>query len=61
MLRRDALEELTPSLSSLGYQVLLDLIATARGRLRIVELAGGYRAQRRRSAPSSSSRSSCSR
>jgi dolichol-phosphate mannosyltransferase len=40
MMRRDALEGLTPSLSSLGYQVLLDLIATARGRLRIVELAG---------------------
>jgi dolichol-phosphate mannosyltransferase len=39
MMRRDRLEELTPSLSSLGYQVLLDLIATARGRLRIVELA----------------------
>ena len=39
MMRRDALEALTPALSSLGYQVLLDLIATARGRLRIVELA----------------------
>jgi dolichol-phosphate mannosyltransferase len=44
MLRRDALEDLTPSLSSLGYQVLLDLVATARGRLRVVEVAGGYRA-----------------
>ena len=40
MMRRAALEGLTPSLSSLGYQVLLDLIATARGRLRVVELAG---------------------
>ena len=39
MMRRDRLEELTPALSSLGYQVLLDLIATARGRLRIIELA----------------------
>jgi dolichol-phosphate mannosyltransferase len=39
MLRRDVLEELTPSLSSLGYQVLLDLVATARGRLRIAEIA----------------------
>src|SRR6185503_13966810 len=39
LMRRDSLEELTPSLSSLGYQVLLDLIATARGRLRIAELA----------------------
>jgi dolichol-phosphate mannosyltransferase len=40
MIRRDALETLTPSLSALGHQVLLDLIATARGRLRIVEIAG---------------------
>jgi len=40
MMRRDALETLTPSLSPLGHQVLLDLIATARGRLRIVEIAG---------------------
>jgi dolichol-phosphate mannosyltransferase len=39
MMRRAALETLTPRLSSLGYQVLLDLIATARGRLSIVELA----------------------
>ena len=49
MMRRDALEALTPSLSSLGYQVLLDLIATARGRLRIVELAGRSHAWRQRS------------
>ncbi|MBV8836627.1 MAG: GtrA family protein [Alphaproteobacteria bacterium] len=40
MIRRDALEKLTPSLSSVSHQVLLDLIATARGRLRIVEIAG---------------------
>ena len=51
--------KLTPRLSSLGYQVLLDLIATARGRLRIVELAG--RSHDRRAARNSSSRSSCSR
>lgn len=38
MMRRDALVPLTPSLSSLGYQVLLDLIATAHGALRIVEI-----------------------
>ena len=49
MMRRDALEDLTPSLSSLGYQVLLDLVATARGRLRIAEIADGasHRAQDR--------------
>jgi len=40
MIRRDALEKLTPSLSSVSHQVLLDLIATARGRLRIVEIEG---------------------
>lgn len=40
MIRHDALETLTPSLSALGHQVLLDLIATARGRLRILEIAG---------------------
>jgi dolichol-phosphate mannosyltransferase len=45
MMRRDALEALTPSLSALGHQVLLDLIATARGRLRIAEIAGGSDAQ----------------
>ena len=38
MIRRAALAELTPSLSSLGYQILPDLIATAHGRLRIAEL-----------------------
>jgi dolichol-phosphate mannosyltransferase len=38
MLSRSALERLTPSLSSLSHQVLLDLIATARGKLRIVEI-----------------------
>jgi len=38
MIRREALAGLTPSLSSLGYQILLDLIATAHGRLRIAEL-----------------------
>jgi dolichol-phosphate mannosyltransferase len=38
MVRRAVLEKLTPTLSSLGHQVLLDLIATARGRLRIMEI-----------------------
>ena len=38
MIRREALERLTPTLSSLGHQVLLDLVATARGRLHIVEI-----------------------
>ena len=58
MMRRAALETLTPSLSSLGYQVLLDLIATARGRLRIVELADAAGRQRPGNGRNSSSRSS---
>jgi dolichol-phosphate mannosyltransferase len=41
IMRREALESLAPSLSSLGSQVLLDLIATARGRLRVVEIVSG--------------------
>jgi dolichol-phosphate mannosyltransferase len=41
MMRREALESLAPSLSSLGSQVLLDLIATARGRLRVTEIVSG--------------------
>jgi dolichol-phosphate mannosyltransferase len=47
VMRREALERLAPSLSSLGYQVLLDLIATARGDLRIVEVEGGASANPR--------------
>lgn len=39
MIRRDALEALTPTLSSQGYHVLLDLVVTARGRLRTAEIA----------------------
>lgn len=50
MMRRTSLEQLTPLLSSLGRQVLLDLVATAHGRLRVVELASaGADAGRRQS------------
>lgn len=38
MMRRDRFEELAPRLSSQGFKILLDIIATARGSLRIVEL-----------------------
>jgi dolichol-phosphate mannosyltransferase len=47
MIRRDALEKLAPSLSPLGHQVLLDLVATARGRLRIAELPAAEDGARR--------------
>lgn len=36
--RRDCFEELAPRLSTQGFKILLDLIATARGRLRTVEV-----------------------
>jgi dolichol-phosphate mannosyltransferase len=38
MIRRDAFEALAPALSSQGFKILLDVLATARGRLRMIEL-----------------------
>ena len=38
MIRRDRFEKLAPSLSVQGFKILLDLIATARGGLRIIEV-----------------------
>ena len=38
MIRRDAFEPLAPRISSQGFKILLDLLATGRGGLRIVEL-----------------------
>src|SRR5947199_7012874 len=38
MIRRDRFEELAPQLSSQGFKILLDIVATARGNLRIAEL-----------------------
>lgn len=43
MIRRDAFEELAPALSSQGFKILLDLLATADGRLRTVELPTAFR------------------
>jgi dolichol-phosphate mannosyltransferase len=43
MLRRTAVEELAPALSSQGFKILLDIVATARGSLRIVELPYVFR------------------
>ena len=39
MMRRDRFEELAPQLSSQGFKILLDIVATARGSLRIAEIA----------------------
>lgn len=38
MIRRDRFEELAPSLSVQGFKILLDVVATAHGELRIVEI-----------------------
>lgn len=38
MMRRDRFEELAPQLSPQGFKILLDIVATARGSLRIAEL-----------------------
>ena len=43
MLRRSAFEELAPSLSSQGFKILLDIVATARGTLRVAELPYVFR------------------
>ncbi|MBX9711288.1 MAG: glycosyltransferase family 2 protein [Xanthobacteraceae bacterium] len=38
MLRRDRFEQLAPQLSTQGFKILLDLVATAKGSLRTVEV-----------------------
>jgi dolichol-phosphate mannosyltransferase len=43
MMRRDAVEELAPQLSTQGFKLLLDIVLTARGRLRIAELPYRFR------------------
>ena len=43
MIRREAFETLAPAISSQGFKILLDIVATAKGRLRIVELASAFR------------------
>ena len=43
MIRREAFETLAPAISSQGFKILLDILLTARGRLRIVELPSTFR------------------
>ncbi len=38
MIRRDRFEQLAPQLSTQGFKILLDIVATARGELRIKEI-----------------------
>jgi len=43
MIRRDELEAIAPSLSTQGFKILLDILATARGSLRTIELPSTFR------------------
>lgn len=43
MIRRDAFDTLAPHLSPSGFKILFDIIATARGRLRIAEVPYVFR------------------
>jgi dolichol-phosphate mannosyltransferase len=43
MIRRDALEAIAPALSTQGFKILLDILATARGSLRTIELPSTFR------------------
>jgi dolichol-phosphate mannosyltransferase len=43
MVRREAVEAIAPRLSSQGFKILLDILATARGKLRTVELPSTFR------------------
>jgi dolichol-phosphate mannosyltransferase len=38
MIRKDRFEQLAPKLSTQGFKILLDIVATARGELRTVEI-----------------------
>src|SRR5437588_432626 len=38
MIRRDRFEQLAPELSTQGFKILLDIVATARGKLRVKEI-----------------------
>jgi dolichol-phosphate mannosyltransferase len=43
MIRRAAFEAIAPQLSSQGFKILLDILATARGGLRTIELPSTFR------------------
>ena len=38
MIRRDRFEQVAPQLSTQGFKILLDILATAQGKLRIIEM-----------------------
>jgi dolichol-phosphate mannosyltransferase len=43
MIRRSVIEDLAPKLSSQGFKILLDIVATTRGKLRVAELPFVFR------------------
>jgi len=43
MIRRDTFEALAPAISSQGFKILLDMLSTAGGRLRTIELSSAFR------------------
>jgi dolichol-phosphate mannosyltransferase len=45
MIRRDRFEQLAPQLSTQGFKILLDIVATARGSLRIKEIPYNFGAR----------------
>ena len=46
MIRRDAFEPLAPAISSQGFKILLDILATRPGSLRVVELPSSFHERR---------------
>jgi dolichol-phosphate mannosyltransferase len=46
MIRRDAFEPLAPAISSQGFKILLDILATKPGHLRVVELPTTFHERR---------------
>jgi dolichol-phosphate mannosyltransferase len=45
MIRRDRFEQLAPQLSTQGFKILLDIVATAKGELRIQEIPYSFGAR----------------
>ena len=45
MIRRDRFEQLAPQLSTQGFKILLDIVATARGELRVQEIPYSFGAR----------------
>ena len=46
MIRRDAFEPLAPSISSQGFKILLDILASKPGSLRVIELPTAFHQRR---------------